>query len=614
MANKMNQSGKHVAIAITLGMMVLPAYGQDEMLADTTDSAVIESSTDSGVSSRRSRRKPGRALALEKKAAETVQPDPNSATGIPRTGPAGRDALGQEFLPIRDRWRLANTIGIKESWMDPYNRNLLKADRPLFDDWFLNVGVISDSIGEYRQLPTPVGNQSSVSAGAIDAFGGRDQWLYNQNVILALVFYKGNTVFRPPDYEFRITPVFNYNYTHVNEDRVLKIDPTDGNTRSDSHLGMQELFLDVHLRNVSDRYDFDSIRFGIQPFSTDFRGFLFQDNQFGVRLFGNRDNNLWQYNLAWFRRLEKDTNSGLNNISKDLRDDNIFIANLYRQDFPVRGFFSQVIAVYNRNLEGSSKNFFDENDFIVRPSSLGNEVARSYDAYYLGYNGDGHFGRLNLTVSGYYVFGRQSDGVFIDGNTDINAYFVAAEAGFDFDWIRLRISGLIGSGDDDPFDHTDEGFDAIVENPQFAGADTSFWIRQAIPLIGGGGVALSGRNSILNDLRSSKDQGQSNFVNPGVILAGVGADFDVLPELRISANVNHLWFDHTQVLEVARNQGSIADDIGWDLSISTIYRPFMSQNIVLRISGAALLPGDGYSDLFGDKTDYSILGNLVLTY
>ena len=32
-----------------------------------------------------------------------------------------------------------------------------------------------------------------------------------------------------------------------------------------------------------------------------------------------------------------------------------------------------------------------------------------------------------------------------------------------------------------------------------------------------------------NDLRSSKDEGQSNFNNPGTVLLGVGADFDVLP-------------------------------------------------------------------------------------
>lgn len=558
------------------------------------------------------RRRPGPPVIVDE---EEPQPDPNRATGLPRIPPAmSRNPLGDEFLPIQDRWRLANAIGKKENWLDPYNRNQLKADRPVFDDWFFNVSLISDSIGEFRQLPTPVGPQTSRRPDSLDIFSKREQWLYNQNLILGLVFYKGDTVFRPPDYEFRITPVLNYNYTAVNEDRVLRINPAAGRSRSDYHIGMQELFIDAHLRNVSDRYDFDSIRVGIQPFSVDFRGFLFQDNQLGVRLFGTRDNNLWQYNLAWFRRLDKDTNSGLNDLNANLREDDIFIANLYRQDFPVTGFTSQISGVYNRNREDDNNLFFDKNGFLIRPASLGTERGHDYDAYYIGYNGDGHFGRLNLTLSGYYLFGRESDGVFVDGNVDISAYFLAAEASFDYDWVRLRLSGLFASGDDNPFDHTDHGFDAIFENPLFAGAETSYWIRQAVPLIGGGGVTLSGRNSVLNSLRSSKDQGQSNFTNPGIILAGFGADFDVLPELRLTGNVNHLWFDKTEVLQVARNQGSIPADIGWDLSVATTYRPFMSQNIVFQLSGAVLIPGDGLKALYGNGTSYSVLGNLVLTY
>src|SRR6185295_9419141 len=100
------------------------------------------------------------------------------------------------------------------------------------------------------------------------------------------------------------------------------------------------------------------------------------------------------------------------------------------------------------------------------------------------------------------------------------------------------------------FDDRDNGFDAVFENPQFAGADTSYWIRQAVPLIGGGRVALSGRNGVLNSLRSSKEEGQSNFTNPGIRLIGIGADLDILPELRVSANWNYLLFDTTEVLEV----------------------------------------------------------------
>ena len=87
--------------------------------------------------------------------------------------------------------------------------------------------------------------------------------------------------------------------------------------RSITFVGVQELFFDYHIRNTSDRYDFDSFRIGIQPFQADFRGFLFQDQQLGLRFFGTRDNNRFQYNVAAFWRLEKDTNSGLNAVLPD---------------------------------------------------------------------------------------------------------------------------------------------------------------------------------------------------------------------------------------------------------------------------------------------------------
>ena len=127
-------------------------------------------------------------------------------------------------------------------------------------------------------------------------------------------------------------------------------------------------------------------------------------------------------------------------------------------------------------------------------------------------------------------------------------------------------------------------------------------------------MALSGQNGLLNSLRSSKGQGQSNFTNPGILLLGAGADFDVTPKIRASVNINQLWFDDPAVLEAARNQGPIAKDIGQDLSLSFIYRPMTSQNIILRLSASALMPGQGYKDLYGSEIPYSLLANLILSY
>lgn len=518
--------------------------------------------------------------------------------------------------PVPDRWRILNSLGlVPQHWYDPYHQNTFKGDKPVRNgDEFLILSAIFDGIIEPRKFPQPVGPQSTTHSGSTGIFGGFDNTLYNTNIILSAVYLKGDTTFRPPNWEFHLLPVLSLNYARAEEARVLDIDPRDGAARSDSHLGWQEVFVDYHLRNVSDRFDFDSFRIGIQPFSSDFRGFLFQDNQLMLRYFGNRDNNRWQFNLAYFRRLEKDTNSGLNDVSEPLRDDDTFVANLYRQDFPVVGFTSQGIVAYNRNREDGRKRFFNKNGFIERPFSLGTESPRSYDVTYVGYNGDGHFGRLNLTVSTYLALGKEDQGVFVDRKRDIAAGFGAAEASIDQDWIRWRLSALYQTGDDDPYDGEANGFDAIFENPTFAGADTSFWFRQAVPLIGGGGVNLSQRNGLLNDLRSSKEHGQSNFANPGLLLVGVGNDMDLMPQLRLSTNFNHLWFDDTTTLEVARNQTPIDKDIGWDLSAALIWRPFFQQNLIFRLSGAYLLPGDGFKNLYPDEDGYSVLGNLILTY
>jgi hypothetical protein len=552
-------------------------------------------------------------------------PDARVQSGLPRP-PRGTNPVSPvpvpraedypALVPMPDRWRIVEALGYENAWWDPYHRNTLKADVPVHGDWFFNLGIISDTVYENREIPTPIGASSTDRPGGLDIFGSDDQFIVNQNLAFEFVYYKGDTVFRPPDWEYRFIPVVNVNYVQLDEVQGVSPRPGRGDDRYDNQIGIQGLFVDKHLRNVSDRYDFDSIRFGIQPFSSDFRGFLFQDNQFGLRLFGNRENNVFQYNLAWFRRIEKDTNSGLNDLGSGLRDDDVFVANLYWQDLGLKGFVSQGTILYNRNREDDFH--FDENHFIQRPASLGTEQPRTYDVVYLGYNGDGHLVRVNLTASAYLAIGQEEGSPFVsratESDSEIRAGFVAAEVSIDFDWMRPRLSFLYGSGDDDPFDDRATGFDAVFENPQFAGADASWWIRQSSPLIGGGRVALSGRNGVLASLRSSKEEGQSNFVNPGIWLIGAGIDLDLLPELRLSANWNWLRFDTTEVLEVARNQADIDEEIGHDLSLSLTWRPFMSQNIVLRASYAELLPGPGFKALYPDENARYFLFNLLLAY
>lgn len=569
------------------------------------------------------RRVPGVRAEVE----EPVPPTDNPGAVPPP------EAWPRDHLPVPDRWRILDSL---EAWkipyfrdvlevrraraLDPYNQNVLKGDKPLpgTKDWFLLLAAISDTVVEPRSFPIPVGIQTSERPDELDVFGASKSTLFAQTVLLSASLFQGSTLFKPVDQEFKVALAFQFNHVSVPERRVLRVEPSRGPDRSDAFVGVQELFYDYHIRNVSARYDFDSIRFGIQPFTADFRGFLFQDNQLGVRLFGTRDDNRVQYNLAAFVRLEKDTNSGLNAILRSPRRDYVFVANLYRQDFPLPALTSQVVALWNANREADDIQI-DTNGFPVRPALIGNLRGRDYDAVYLGTNVDGRIGRINLTASATLLLGEERNSFFTGETAKIRAFFFAAEPSIDSNWARVRGSLLFASGDGDPYDDTHRGYDAVFENPLFAGADTSYWIRQTIPFAGGGRViSVNGRNGILNSLRSSKEQGQSNFVNPGTILLGAGTDLDLTPTFRLSANANHLWFHRTAVIEALRQQGSIPNAIGFDLSAAAIWRPFMHQNIVVRGSASVLLPGDGFKALFVAENRRrhfaSVLLNLVLSY
>lgn len=526
--------------------------------------------------------------------------------------------LPRESISIPDRWRLIQTLGFKFPWYDPYNQNALKGDLPVLHklghELFFNLGVISDTLVELRRVPTPVAGQVSIRPGANDIYGGNKQRIFGQNLITSFSLQKGDTTFRPPDFELKFVPVLNYTNVSVAEAGALRANPALGKRRTDNYLGVQELFGDLHLRNVSDRFDFDSVRIGIQPFTNDFRGFLFQDVPFGVRVFGNRSNNEYQYNLAWFRRLEKDTNSGLNNVSKKFRDDDVFVSNLYRQDFPVKGFTSQVSVVHNRNRE--VKAHYDTNGILVRPALLGDLQPHRYRVTYLGYSGDGHFDRWNLSTSAYLATGTDDRNPLAQRQQSIRAGMFASELSRDFSWVRVRGNLLLSTGDKNPYDGKATGFDSILENPQFAGSDSSYFIRQGLPLIGGGGVALSARNGIQASLRSSKDEGQSNFVNPGLKLIGIGADFDLRPEVRVFTNVSHLRFAETASLAALRNQSITSDSLGIDYSVGFHWRPFFNQNMIINGSVAVLKPGDGLKALYGANQGslYSVLLNSVLSF
>ena len=549
-------------------------------------------------------------FAVEKLADSTPvnlpERQPLGAAG--QTSVASEPATQTDRRSVRDRWRIGfpeyDRYGDKAArgrdipfrkgrWYDPYNQSWLKGDYPIIGNkTFMIISAVSSTTVDLSRTPKP-SDVSSARPGSAEFFGQPEQLAVNQIFQASFELFHGDSTFRPRDWAIKISPTFSLpNYLNARENGVVNIDVRRGTNRTDTQFSLEEAFAEVKLTDVNENFDFISARVGIQPFVSDFRGFIFSDNNLGARVFGAFDNNRYQYNLAYFAQLEKDTNSGLNRF--DLRHQNVYIANIFRQDFVKKGYTIQASALYN---DDRASRKFDRNGFLVRPALIGDVRPHSIKVGYLGINGDGHLGRLNLTHSYYYAFGRDDRNPIAGRAVHVSSQMAAVEASVDKDYFRFRSSFFWAQGDKNPTDGKATGFDAIFDDPNFVGGQFSFWNRNGIRLTQTG-VGLVQPNSILPSLRSSKIEGQANFVNPGIFIYNAGVDVEVTQRLKAIFNVNYLRFHRTESLEYILFQPGIRHEIGWDYSVGVAYRPWLINNVTLTFGAATLKPGRGFRDIY----------------
>jgi hypothetical protein len=535
------------------------------------------------------------------------------------TGAAGGETVksgepvSNDRREMRDRWRIGfpeyDRYGDKGArgrdipfrrnrWYQPYDQNVLKGDYPIFgNDYFLILSGVSTSQLEIRRTPSG-NNVSSANPDSNNFFGRPESLSFNQTIQLSVEFFKGQSVFRPREWALKISPTFSMpNYLNARENGIVNIDVRRGTSRVDLHASLEEAFAEVKLFDTNDNYDSVSARVGIQPFNADFRGFLYTDNNLGARVFGAFSNNKSQFNIAYFRQLEKDTNSGLNSL-EELRKQDVVIANFFRQDFLVKGYTIQAVAAYNHD---RADTHYDSNGFLVRPALVGSFQPHSVKAGYVGFNGDGHIGFLNLTNSYYFAFGEDGFNPIAGKKTNIRAHMAAVEASIDRDWLRYRASIFYASGDKDPTDDKATGFDAILDDPNFAGGQFSYWNRQGIRLVSTE-IGLVQPTSLLPTLRSSKTEGQANFVNPGIWIYNAGVDAEITQTVKAVFNANYLRFDRTEPLEYVLFQPGVRHEIGYDLSLGVVYRPLLINNMTFTFGGNFFKAGKGFKDVFTDRS------------
>lgn len=540
----------------------------------------------------------------------------NDGTLIPpiQASPSDREL----YKEMPDRWKLPTPnyrryAGDPQSqfvlghWWDPFNRNMLKGDYPINgrQTFFTFTG---DSITalDSRRLPTPSSNYPA-RPGEENFFGRPQQFFLAQTFRLRFQLSHGDTSFRPVDWQIRFTPVANINFLQTQENGIVNINPAYGTDRLDGWVGVQELFFEKKLRDLSPNYDFVSLRAGIQQFSSDFRGFIFADEQPGLRIFGNWRSNRFQYNLAAFDLLEKNTNSELNTFHRRFRQ--VGVANVYIEDFLFKGYTTEFSFDVSND---EATVHYDDNGFPVRPAIIGSAQPHSIRSYYLGWTSDGHIGRIDVDHAFYQALGHDSLNPITGKRADINAQLAALELSRDQDWMRYRVSFLYASGDAHPHDAKSRiarGFDSIVDNESFAGGEFSFFNRESIRLTSTG-VALNSPDSFLPDLVSEKNEGQSNFVNPGLGLVNAGADARLTQKVKLVSNVSYLRFMRTEPLEYLLFQAPIQHSIGVDSSLGVIWRPLLSDNIVVKAGFADLVPGKGLREINQSKVLLSAFGTV----
>ena len=551
------------------------------------------------------------------------KPAPEPATSTPAANEMAPRARNFESVPNRwsivtpewQRYSQQSDRNAGSHWYDPFNRNRLKGDYPIFGQrWFLNFTGTSETAFDGRRLPLPSGLDAS-NSGSSGFFGRGEQAFAAENLRFSFDLVHGDTSFRPADLRFRFTPELSLNFLQARERGIVYADPAKGTQRFDADLGIQEAFVEKKLKDLSPNYDFISLRVGIQQFTSDFRGFLFSEEQPGVRLFGNLRSNRVAYNLAWFYFLEKNTNSGLNALQN--RGQQVYVANVYVQDFLAKGYTNEFSFHFDRDNGGLH---YDDNGFLVRPAPIGsviNGTIRTHDiqACYLGWASNGHVGRLNVSHAFYQALGHDTFNAIAGRRVDINARMGAIELSVDHDWARYRASVFYASGDSSNrfgssrTDGTARGFDSIVDNTHFAGTDFSFWDSEGIRLTGTG-IGLVSPGSLLPSLRANKEEGQANFVNPGLMLFNLGADFTLTPKLRAFANTSYLRFDRTEPLELLLSQRPIDHSIGADLGVGVEYRPPLTENIVIRSGASALVPGEGFRQIYNGEVLFSLFANV----
>jgi hypothetical protein len=493
--------------------------------------------------------------AEEADSAEEPQADDDDSGSSDPLQPASRwQAAGTGLVAVHpDRWQLLDGYGVqvpRGSLIDPYNQNPLKGDFPFRGSkTFLRLdGVLNPVIVDTNQ-------------DAVDT-------QINTDLVLAAEVFHGSTAqFKPKDWAFKVSGKGIFNRGNVDVD----------------DFALLEAFGEVKIADLNSYYDFVAVRAGSQFFKSDFNGFIFQDFNLGAQFFGNLNADQSQYTAAYVS-VQKQTPAG--GTEFESQDQDVAFLNWFQEDVFIQGFDTVFSFHLNQDRQ------IDQQDL---------------DVSYVGFATAGHLGRVVVAPTVYFAFGEDED----LSTNDVSAYFAGVEFEYPRNSVNFRAAAFTASGDDDPADDKDEGFDSIKDNINLFGGNASFVI---------GGANFGTRpNSFIPSFRSVATR--SNFVNPGIILINGGVDVVITPTVFFESNVNYFAFVEGDGFNVGDIDGDglddtlLSDDIGVEVNAAVTWRVFLNENFVIKLAVNGFSPGDGGEFFLGnDDTVITTALNIVAVY
>ncbi len=219
----------------------------------------------------------------------------------------------------------------------------------------------------------------------------------------------------------------------------------------------------------------------------------------------------------------------------------------------------------------------------------------------------------------YQALGHDTFNPIAGRPVNINAQMGALELSVDKDWVAiLRVSSSTRPATGAYRFGTHVAAPPTASTPSSTTptspvAPSASWDRKAFGLTSTG-VSAHHSRQLLPSLRSNKEEGQANFVNPGIYIFNAGADFNLTPKLRAFVNANYLRFDHTEPLEILLFQQPDPPRHRRGLGIRLKYRPPLSENIVVTAGESTLVPGAGLQNIYNSKVLLSGFATLALTF